>query len=287
MGRKPLNDREIGPSTGGRCASAACCACRRRARAATPGRIATPRRLRRVNAVAATAFVLGGSLFAIGAALAQAGASADRSTARSTWPAASSSAPAATPRVLQADQRPARGRRGRRLLPSAWHWWASEPDRLEWLSAVVLFVGTLVFAINIVDSFIDGLGAGAEDRLVWSPDMIGCALFLISGHLAMRRDRARLACWRPRDLGWWIVAVNQLGSVLFMVAAIASFVRPSSGDEVGGRHRQLGHPDRRPLLRGRRRDAGVRAAGSRALAARRRLGRGGPGSGPRRSRRVS
>ena len=37
---------------------------------------------------------------------------------------------------------------------------------------------------------------------------------------------------RRRDLGWWIVAVNQVGSVLFMVAAIASFVRPSSGDEV-------------------------------------------------------
>jgi hypothetical protein len=37
---------------------------------------------------------------------------------------------------------------------------------------------------------------------------------------------------RPRNLGWWIVAVNQIGSILFMVAAIASFVRPSSGEEL-------------------------------------------------------
>ena len=38
--------------------------------------------------------------------------------------------------------------------------------------------------------------------------------------------------WRRRDLGWWIVAVNQIGSILFMVSAVASFVRPSSGDEL-------------------------------------------------------
>ncbi len=98
---------------------------------------------------------------------------------------------------------------------------------------MILFTGTLVFAINLVDSFIQGLSAAAEDRLVWSPDIVGCLLFLISGHLAMvgigggwRRF------WRRRDLGWWIVAVNQLGSVLFMVSAVASFVRPATGDAL-------------------------------------------------------
>jgi len=31
--------------------------------------------------------------------------------------------------------------------------------------------------------------------------------------------------WRRRtDPGWWVVVVNQLGSVLFMVSAVASFV---------------------------------------------------------------
>jgi hypothetical protein len=70
------------------------------------------------------------------------------------------------------------------------------------------------------------------DRLVWSPDMVGCALFLLSGHLAMVEISGRLApCWRPRDLGWWIVVVNQLGSILFMVAAVASFVR-ADGDLI-------------------------------------------------------
>ena len=49
----------------------------------------------------------------------------------------------------------------------------------------------------------------------------------------MREIGPGLLFWRRRrDLGWWIVAVNQLGSVLFMVAAVASFVRPSSGEEL-------------------------------------------------------
>ena len=39
--------------------------------------------------------------------------------------------------------------------------------------------------------------------------------------------------WRLRGegLGWWIVVVNQVGSVLFMVAAVASFVR-ADGDMI-------------------------------------------------------
>ena len=117
------------------------------------------------------------------------------------------------------------------VVPGRWRWWSREPGRLAWLSAAVLFTGTLVFAINLVDSFIQGLGASAEDRLVWSPDIVGCLLFLVSGHLAMI-GIGGWRFWRHRDLGWWIVAVNQLGSVLFLASAIASFVRPSTGDEL-------------------------------------------------------
>lgn len=118
------------------------------------------------------------------------------------------------------------------FTPGRWRWWSREPGRLAWLSALVLFAGTLVFAINLVDSLIDGLDAVEEDRLVWSPDMIGCALFLISGHLAMVEIGGGWRFWHRRDLGWWIVAVNQIGSILFMVSAVASFVRPTTGDAL-------------------------------------------------------
>ena len=197
--------------------------------------------VRRVNAFAATAFVIGGSLFAIGAALAQGDVGGPRL--------------AAGVYLLGgvffctgggASVRLSRGR-----------------PPLEQLSALVLFAGTLVFAINLLDSLIGDLTPVQFDRLVWSPDMVGCALFLVSGHFAMvALSGSWLPCWRPRDLGWRIVALNQLGSILFMVSAVATFVRARRRHDRR-RHRQLGHPDRRPLLRPRRRAPGVRAPGLR------------------------
>jgi hypothetical protein len=190
---------------------------------------ATARRLRRVNWVSATAFVIGGSLFALGAALALSGAPAKTSSwiyliggvFFSTGGYAGLLQVVNGPRAVDANGVLAAGR---------WRWWAREPDRLEWLSAAALFVGTLVFAILLVDSFIEGLSASAENHLVWSPDMIGCTLFLVSGQMAIAEVCHRRWCWRSRDLGWWIVIVNQLGSILFMASAVASFARPVGGE---------------------------------------------------------
>ncbi|HET7484617.1 MAG TPA: hypothetical protein VFJ64_04500 [Solirubrobacterales bacterium] len=188
------------------------------------------RRLRRANAIAATAFLVGGSLFAIGAALAQAGVDVTVCASVYLVGGAFFSTGGYTS-VLQVVNEPARGW-DRAAAEGRWRWWSREPRRLQWLSAVVLFVGTLVFAINLVDSFIQELSPAETDRLVWSPDMVGCALFLVSGHLAMVGIGGGRRFWRRRDLGWWIVAVNQLGSILFMVSAVASFVRPSTGDAL-------------------------------------------------------
>ena len=48
-----------------------------------------------------------------------------------------------------------------------------------------------MFGVNLLDSFLQGLTAKQENRLIWAPDMIGCTMFLISGHLALQRFRAR------------------------------------------------------------------------------------------------
>lgn len=189
------------------------------------------RRLRWVNALAATAFAIGGSLFAIGAALAQSGVSATACASVylvggvffSTGGYAS---------LLQVVNGPRQVGGDGSLGVDRWRWWSWERERLEWLSAAALFVGTLVFAINLVDSFIANLSPAGVDRLIWSPDMIGCALFLISGQMAISELCHGRFCWRRRDLGWWIVAINQLGSILFMISAVASFVRPASAEEI-------------------------------------------------------
>jgi hypothetical protein len=163
-----------------------------------------------MNAVSATAFVVGGLLFAIGAALAQGDVGGPRL--------------AAGVYLIGGVFFSLGGAAGVRL--------ARGRPPLEELSALVLFVGTLIFAINLVDSFLGSLSPAQIDRLVWSPDIVGCALFLVSGHFAMVAISGTwLPCWRPRELGWRIVAVNQLGSLLFMVSAVASFVR-ADGDMI-------------------------------------------------------
>ena len=163
---------------------------------------AIARRLRRVNWVAAGAFTFGGSLFALGAAIAQLG-SGDATTAASIYFAggiffstggyASLLGAINAPRSLGPDGTPAAGR---------WRWWSYEPDRIDWLSTFVLFAGTLAFGVSLVNAFLKGLTTHQANRLIWSPEMIGCILFLISGHLAMTEICHRFRpCLRRRDLG--------------------------------------------------------------------------------------
>ncbi|WP_435209962.1 hypothetical protein [Streptomyces sp. bgisy034] len=190
-------------------------------------------RLRRLNATAATAFIIGGALFAAGAAVAQIG-SGDATTCASIYFAGglffNTGGYVSLLQVINAP-RHVPGGEGR-LVTRPWRWWSYEPTRVDWLSAVVLFAGTLVFGVNLLDSFLQGLSVQQINRLIWTPDVIGCVLFLISGHLAFVEICHGRLCFRRRSLGWWIVAVNQLGSVLFMISAIAAFTRPTTGSQI-------------------------------------------------------
>jgi hypothetical protein len=188
-------------------------------------------RLRRLNTIAAVAFTIGGTLFALGAAYALTSSSPTAGISIyfagglffNTGGYAS---------LLQAVNAPRRRAGSDTLEPVPWRWWSYEPMRIDWLGTFLLFAGTLVFGVNLLDSFIQGLTAQQANRLVWAPDIIGCVLFLVSGQLAL----AEVSHGRPRlrlhDIGWWIVAVNQLGSVLFMIAALADFTVPGTGDLV-------------------------------------------------------
>ena len=99
-------------------------------------------------------------------------------------------------------------------------------------SALVLFVGTLLFAVSLVAAFAEGFTPRQSDSWIWFPDMAGCVCFLLSGHLAMLDvgyGRIRI---RPGDRDWWIAAVNQVGSYLFLLAGLAAFVRPATSEPV-------------------------------------------------------
>jgi hypothetical protein len=167
------------------------------------------RRALRDNFLAAASFTLGGSLFAAGAFLAGAGAE-----------------------LLAVNLTYLTGG----VFFSLGGWLSilatGAARSLGWWSAVVLFVGTLLFAVSLVAAFAEGLTPRQSDTWIWFPDMAGCVCFLVAGHLSMLdvgHGRVRIL---PRDRDWWIAAVNQLGSVLFILAGLAAFVRPATSTPV-------------------------------------------------------
>jgi hypothetical protein len=195
-----------------------------------PGRTPRASALRRANAVAAAAFLVGGSLFAIGAVLSQAHIGGPRLAAVVYMVGGVFFSTGGYASVLLAINAPHRRRDGT-WAPRPWRWWAREPRNYDYLAAAVLFAGTIVFGINLVDSLLGTLTPTQEDRLVWNPDIIGCLLFLIAGFIAMIDISGTWWRIRGENLGWWIVFVNQVGSVLFMVSGVASFVR-ADGDMI-------------------------------------------------------
>ena len=104
--------------------------------------------------------------------------------------------------------------------------WAADPS---WWSAAVQFVGTLLFNLTTFEAMQEGLSAHQEKRLVWAPNFLGSAAFLVSGLLAYRvAYQARRRSGR-RDREWTMAAVNLAGCVLFALSAVASYIVPSSG----------------------------------------------------------
>ncbi|WP_392674873.1 hypothetical protein [Streptomyces sp. LN785] len=192
----------------------------------------TLRRLRRLNVIASVGFTIGGALFALGAAVAQLGSGSPTVSASIYFAGGLFFNTGGYTSLLQVINAPRPGSAAEPMAARDWRWWSYEPVRIDWLSSVLLLAGTIVFGVNLVNSFLTGLSVQQENRLVWGPDLIGCLLFLASGHLAVMEICHGRPCWHSRSLGWWIVAVNQLGSVFFLASAVAAFTRPATGSLV-------------------------------------------------------
>jgi len=110
--------------------------------------------------------------------------------------------------------------------PRRWRLIGWRPRNLGYLASVVQLAGTLLFNLNTGDALIAGLGWKGQDALIWTPDMVGSICFLVASQAALMEVSHHYWSWQPRSLSWWITAINMLGSLLFMISAVASLVEP-------------------------------------------------------------
>jgi hypothetical protein len=109
------------------------------------------------------------------------------------------------------------------------------PHDRNWMAAATQFPGTLAFNVSTLFALATSLSAAQVQRAVWRPDFVGSTLFLVASGfaiLALGRSPGRYS----RLIAW----LNMVGSVAFMVSAIASFVLPATGSAVNPRWADLG-----------------------------------------------
>jgi hypothetical protein len=189
-------------------------------------------RPRALNAAIAWLFIIGSALFALGsvpAYLNAVGATADSVTyfVGSIFFTAASFAQlvqAQTPAMTDVDANSQYTRASVRL--GAWL-----PHDRNWLAAITQFPGTLFFNISTLAALAHNATAHEQDRRVWRPDLYGSTLFLVASVFAILAVGHFLS-FRPRSFPWRIAWLNMIGSILFMISALASYVLPSTGELI-------------------------------------------------------
>ena len=95
----------------------------------------------------------------------------------------------------------------------------ADGGRAAWYAASIQSVGTVCFNVTTYQAMHTALTSSEYDKLVWRPDAVGSACFLVSGVIAYRAAAHR----------WWQPTVNLLGCVFFGISAVAGYVVPSQG----------------------------------------------------------
>jgi len=107
------------------------------------------------------------------------------------------------------------------------------PDRptglAGWRTAWIQSVGTLLFNVMTFVALTVAVTDRSYDMVVWGPNAIGSACFLISGAIFYLSSPRR--GWLPRTdhEGWWEAGCNMLGCVLFGVSAVTGYVTGHPG----------------------------------------------------------
>ena len=102
---------------------------------------------------------------------------------------------------------------------------------LGWWATAIQLIGTVAFNVSTFMALRD-LSTAQEEVLVWVPDMVGAACFLVASTLVIMETHDRIRGMLFRSLESRIAGLNMLGSIAFGISAIAAFVVPLTGELV-------------------------------------------------------
>jgi hypothetical protein len=118
----------------------------------------------------------------------------------------------------------------------AYQWFGVKPHGLGWWAAAVQLLGTLFFNVTTFEALNTAFTVHQQNLRVWSPDFFGSICFLIASWFAVKEEAAPgQRRWRWNEIPWRIVWLNMVGSIFFMLSAIAAFVRPATAEVVSAR----------------------------------------------------
>lgn len=118
--------------------------------------------------------------------------------------------------------------------------WKSKVDWDDWWSAAVQFLGTLCFNVSCFFALFLQLSPTQAHHVVWRPDAVGSAFFLISSILAIVATKHVDELWDPDARNWWSTWLNMVGSIAFGISAIAAYVVPETTDPLSSQWVNLG-----------------------------------------------
>ncbi|BBX09415.1 hypothetical protein [Mycolicibacterium aichiense] len=101
---------------------------------------------------------------------------------------------------------------------------ATPPWKLEWLSAAIQFVGTVLFNIS-TGAAVWAHATGVRRHYVWTPDALGSVAFLVSAALGVAAATIAVGLIALGSRDWQAEWINMIGSIAFGVSAVGAFVR--------------------------------------------------------------
>lgn len=98
---------------------------------------------------------------------------------------------------------------------------------LGWWSCLFQWLGTLLFNLCTFNGLSSNWDNAGLLLWVWLPNLVGSLLFFLSGYLGFAETCHAYWRWKFWNLSWWVVWINLLGCVGFLVSAWFAF--PISG----------------------------------------------------------